>query len=126
MIFKSHHLLIFLLVTSSVPNLITHKPVSAQTVHRCKLIQTISGNKFYRVEPNIPGSREMTSFNHIKCLVPVTDRKCFYRTSSKYQWRRCGTTNIVGLPFDGYGEVLEDDDGRKYYGFNSGYEFYFD
>ncbi|MEB3343275.1 hypothetical protein [Okeania sp.] len=83
----------FLLVMSSVPNLIIHNPASAQTIHRCEEYRRTNVGTYYDVMPNIPGSSGgffNPGISLATCHVPVIGRKCFYWESSEEQWRPCG------------------------------------
>ncbi|MDE5094246.1 MAG: hypothetical protein O4804_08430 [Trichodesmium sp. St11_bin5] len=127
---------------SSVPNLITYKPASAQIIHRCeedfrtdvdyfKELPDI----FYHLVPDISGSYGGFFNPGIKmatCFVPVTSRKCFYWDRSQEKWRPCGQdfqhldpNHPTKLRFSGDGGVLERN-GKKYHGFFPTSKFYFD
>ena len=117
---------------SSVPNLITYKPASAQKIHRCEEYKRTDGEKSFRVVPNIPGSFGIPLYRaeltH-NCYVPVTSRKYFIQQFSEGPWDPCVPEPNNGFTFDnwvtGNGQVLERY-GKKYHVFSSGKKFYFD
>jgi len=106
----------------------------AKTIYRCESYTRIDGTSAYRVTPSIAGS--FGFFNQanvfVQCFVPVTRKQCFYKDNNK--WYNCGDTEkrirarkTGELIFDftkGIGEIYEEN-GRKYHGFGSIYEFTF-
>jgi hypothetical protein len=110
-------------------------PVQAQPkTYKCESYTRIDGTSSYRVSPSISGS--FGFFNQanvfVQCFVPVTRKQCFYKDNNK--WYKCGDTEnrirareTGELIFDftkGIGEIYEED-GKKYHGFGSIYEFNF-
>ncbi|MDE5069412.1 MAG: hypothetical protein O4861_00805 [Trichodesmium sp. St16_bin4-tuft] len=128
---------------SSVLNLITYKPASAQTVHGCEEYKRTDvenyfkelPNIFYHVVPDISGSYGGFFNPRIQlatCFVPVTSRKCFYWDRSKEKWRPCGQdfqhldpNDPFRLKYSSDGGVLERN-AKKYHGFLPQSKFYFD
>jgi hypothetical protein len=120
-------LITFLLsCTVSTPSI-----AQAKTIYRCESYTRVDGTSAYRVSPSIAGSFGSSNPRELyrQCLVPVTKKQCSYKdTSNDNKWYKCGDTGVRPGEFDfrkGIGEIVEDNNGKKYYAFNSVVQFTF-
>ena len=107
----------------------------ARTIHRCESYRTTSGQTLYRVSPSIRGAYGIQGLPQtgslIRCFVPVSGKKCFYKSTTQNTWRKCGENYSSGGSWrinyaNGDGEIVEDPRGRRYHAFSFVNQFYFD
>ena len=111
---------------------ITPSVAQAKTIYRCESYTRANGSSAYRVSPSIAGSFGTSNPRELyrQCLVPVTKKQCLYKdTSNDNKWYKCGNTGVRAGEFDfrkGIGEIVEDNNGKKFYAFNSVVRFTFE
>ena len=110
----------------------TPSAAQAKTIYRCESYRRINGTSAYRVSPLIAGSFGSSNPRELyrQCLVPVTKKQCLYKDTSNDNKRyKCGDTGVRPGGFDfrkGIGEIVEDNNGKKFYAFNSVVQFTFE
>jgi hypothetical protein len=129
---KTRHLVFFffLLIFSELSI-----PFSAQakTIYRCESFRRVDGTSGFRVNPSITGSFGLFNPASVSqnCFVPVTKKRCSYKgPASGNKWYKCGRTPALDRgDFDfsqGIGEIVEDNNGKKYHAFSSVVQFTFE
>jgi hypothetical protein len=143
MLIKMRHLVFmpFLLLFSGLS---ICSSTQAKTIYQCESYKNIDGTSALRVSPSIPGSftgpyllgGEVSS---TVCFVPVTKKQCLYKSKepdptglTPHEWYTCGEV-WVRLPSPGrslkthfgQGEIVEDNNGKKYHVFSLTVRFTF-
>jgi hypothetical protein len=116
----------------------------AKTIYRCESYRRVDGTLAYRVYPSRAGS--FTSYYLMggkvslqACFVLVTKKQCFYKKNepdptglTPHRWYKCGEVWLSLPPpgrFEkttfGQGEIVEDNNGKKYHVFSSIVQFTF-
>ncbi|MDM3859316.1 MAG: hypothetical protein PT118_05645 [Aphanizomenon gracile PMC644.10] len=140
---KFHNLLITTTVIASILGWNIHStPVAAQLkTYKCESYKTIDGQRKYRVTPAIAGSFTGPYLMGGKvsseaCFVPLTKKQCFFKNNepdpiglTTHEWYNCGQEWLrpgfwIKTDF-GKGEIVENNNGKKYHVFSTLVKFTF-
>ena len=132
MLMKMRHLML-------IPSVLLFSQLSicslaqAKTIYQCESYTRLDGTSAFRVSPSISGSFGLFNPANVSrnCFVPVTQKRCSYKgPASDNKWYKCGRTPALDRrKFDfsqGIGEIVEDNNGKKYHAFSSVVQFTFE
>ncbi len=117
----------------------------AKIIYQCERYRRVDGTSAFRVSPSISGSFTGPYLVGGKvsvqaCFVPVTKKQCFYKDKepdptglTPHRWYKCGRV-WLSLPSPGRfvettfgkGEIVEDNNGKKYHVFTNVVQFAFE